>query len=427
MAYNYEDNIPQWGNEGTEPVDRVKTEGYKPGYKPPASYFNWFWSHVLKWLNDLRTKLSSLHTQVGSLETKVTTLENKDYDISAESVLAKIKTVDGAESGLDADMVDGKHASEFAPVDHTHTQYATSTHSHPLATETSNGFMSSEMYNKLNEIDLENMTTYTHPSTHPASMITESADVAKTGNYADLINKPTLSAVATSNDYNDLINKPSAYTHPATHPASMIEETTNCKIMTADERAKLAGIVAGANNYIHPDTHPASMITGLTEYITSLGYGKVASGSYTGNGSGISYVTTNPTSVSMGSSDKPYGYATSIIAGKTTAYDNSTTEHRVYKNMRAIPTGMRGDLKGVFLFSSVADEITFLSTQTVISTSGRTKSVNNNNITELIGLDDTNIYLIGRTTQSDEDASFDQWDAKIGFNRAGYTYYWLAF
>lgn len=47
-------------------------------------------------------------------------------------------------------------------------------------------------------------TIYTHPETHPASMI------------------EGLATVATSGDYNDLKNTPAPYVHPATHPASMI-------------------------------------------------------------------------------------------------------------------------------------------------------------------------------------------------------------
>ena len=42
------------------------------------------------------------------------------------------------------------------------------------------------------------------------------------------------------------------YTHPSSHPLSMITETDTLKVMTADERTKLAGIAAGANNYTHP-------------------------------------------------------------------------------------------------------------------------------------------------------------------------------
>lgn len=37
------------------------------------------------------------------------------------------------------------------------------------------------------------------------------------------------------------------YTHPATHPASMIEDTPEKVMMTAAERTKLAGVAAGAS------------------------------------------------------------------------------------------------------------------------------------------------------------------------------------
>ncbi len=75
------------------------------------------------------------------------------------------------------------------------------------------------------------------------------------------------------------------YTHPDTHPASMIEQDETHRFVTDAEKAawnnkvdkisgkglsandyttaeknKLSGIEDGANNYTHPDTHPASMI-----------------------------------------------------------------------------------------------------------------------------------------------------------------------
>lgn len=207
--------------------------------------------------------------------------------------------------------------------------------------------------------------------THTATSITGLADVATTGMYTSLAGRPTLSTVATSGDYNDLSNKPTAYTHPTTHPASMITgladvavsgsyndltdkptiptmptslpanggnadtvdgmhasefavmnhthtqyatvthghavsdiagltgeldgkadvshthnyaatththtvadltETSEKKVMTAAERAKLEGIEANANNYTHPATHAASMITGLATVATSGSY-----------------------------------------------------------------------------------------------------------------------------------------------------------
>ncbi|WP_353106274.1 pyocin knob domain-containing protein [Acetoanaerobium noterae] len=55
----------------------------------------------------------------GALKNHDVQLEGKvsetdlDQLVSAESILTKIKTVDGASSGLDADLLDGKHATDF--------------------------------------------------------------------------------------------------------------------------------------------------------------------------------------------------------------------------------------------------------------------------------------------------------------------------
>lgn len=51
------------------------------------------------------------------------------------------------------------------------------------------------------------------------------------------------------------------YTHPSTHPATMISEDATHRFMTDTERNKLNGIAEGANNYTHPSTHSATMIT----------------------------------------------------------------------------------------------------------------------------------------------------------------------
>lgn len=51
------------------------------------------------------------------------------------------------------------------------------------------------------------------------------------------------------------------YSHPATHPPSIIEQNENARFFSDAERQKLAGIAASANNYSHPTNHPASVIT----------------------------------------------------------------------------------------------------------------------------------------------------------------------
>ncbi len=69
----------------------------------------------------------------------------------------------GDGSGLDADTLDGAHASDFAPAAHTHTEYAPVdhthdgvyaplAHSHPVATSSSAGFMSAQDKSKLDGV-----------------------------------------------------------------------------------------------------------------------------------------------------------------------------------------------------------------------------------------------------------------------------------
>lgn len=169
--------------------------------------------------------------------------------------------------------------------------------------------------------DLSNKpTAYTHPSSHPASMITGLADVATSGSYNDLVDKPTIPTVPTSLPANggnaDTVDNMHAsefatagHTHSQyanathshavsdvtglateldgkadadhthnyaaashTHTLDSVTETSTKKIMTGDERTKLSGVEAGANNYTHPATHAASMITGLSTVATSGSY-----------------------------------------------------------------------------------------------------------------------------------------------------------
>lgn len=62
------------------------------------------------------------------------------------------------------------------------------------ATTSTAGLMSASDKAKLNGI-ADYANNYTHPSTHPASMITGLADVAKSGSYNDLSDKPTMPIV----------------------------------------------------------------------------------------------------------------------------------------------------------------------------------------------------------------------------------------
>ena len=66
---------------------------------------------------------------------------------------------------------------------------------------------------------------------------------------------------ATKNDTDaNLLNRAN---HTGTQSADTITNGTTNKVFTATEKTKLANIEDGANNYTHPPTHPASMITDL--------------------------------------------------------------------------------------------------------------------------------------------------------------------
>ena len=106
--------------------------------------------------------------------------------------------------------------------------------------------MSSADKAKLNGI-AENANNYTHPSNHPASIITQDTN----NRFMTDTERNKLSGIEAN------ANK---YIHPATHPASIIAQDTNNRFMTDAERDKLSGIDANANNYVHPAKHSPSII-----------------------------------------------------------------------------------------------------------------------------------------------------------------------
>ena len=139
-------------------------------------------------------------------------------------------------------------------------------------------------------------TVYTHPSTHPASMITGLSTVATSGSYNDLSDKPTIPSAytlpnATSSTLGGVkigsnisvadgtisitksnVTSALGYTPPASDTTYGNATTTSSGLMSSTDKVKLNGIANNANYYIHPPTHPASMISGLATVATSGSY-----------------------------------------------------------------------------------------------------------------------------------------------------------
>ena len=138
-------------------------------------------------------------------------------------------------NGGNADTVDSKHASDFATATHTHSAATTSaaglmsaadkvkldgiatgankitvdgslssTSTNPVQNKVINSALAgkaasshSHSYNDLSDKPTI-PSAYTHPTSHPASMITGLADVATSGSYNDLSDKPSIPTIPAS-------------------------------------------------------------------------------------------------------------------------------------------------------------------------------------------------------------------------------------
>ena len=122
------------------------------------------------------------------------------------------------------------------------------------------------------------------------------AAVATSGSYDDLTNKPIIPSAYTLPTASTMVmggvkigsnisvsdgvislnksNVTSAlgYTPPASDTVYNNATTSTAGLMSASDKAKLNSIATNANNYTHPSTHPASMITGLAGIATSGSY-----------------------------------------------------------------------------------------------------------------------------------------------------------
>lgn len=57
---SFTNSSPNWNKTGTEPPASMKLKGFKAGYKPPAGFFNWFWTKVSKCITELQSKITSI-------------------------------------------------------------------------------------------------------------------------------------------------------------------------------------------------------------------------------------------------------------------------------------------------------------------------------------------------------------------------------
>lgn len=146
----------------------------------------------------------------------------------------------GSGSGLDADTVDGKHASEFAPVEHLHSEYAPVTHTHPEYAPVS----------------------HTHPEYAPISHTHATATTSQAGflSAADKQKLDTIQAGAEVNQNAYSSVKVGTTTIPATSKTDTLE------------------LVAGSNVTLVPDATARKVTISATGGSTSPSFAKVRVG-----------------------------------------------------------------------------------------------------------------------------------------------------
>jgi hypothetical protein len=201
---------------------------------------------------------------------------------TANDILNKLLTVDGATSNLDADTLDGYHSTYFATTS--------------IATGLLDGLMSSTDKGKLDGIDV-NANYYVHPLNHPATIITTDTthrfvtDTEISGWNAkldsssytanDILNKLlTVDGTTSSLDADTLDGY--HYTHFAT--TDTVTQITN-GLMSSTDKTKLDSLV----NYVLPSTLPATIIITdtthrfVTDTETSSWNSKLDASTYTAN------------------------------------------------------------------------------------------------------------------------------------------------
>lgn len=57
---NFNNEFPEWGNEGTPPPTNLQTKGFNGGEKPPAAWLNWLCSLIGKCVKELQTAITAV-------------------------------------------------------------------------------------------------------------------------------------------------------------------------------------------------------------------------------------------------------------------------------------------------------------------------------------------------------------------------------
>lgn len=112
----FEKKVPEWKAEGVEPPESLKTSGWEAGYKPPASYFNWFMHGIGAAVNELQKKAAiadDLSEHVGNKENPHGITSSQIGAVSAQ-VFSEHRNDKENPHGVTAEQVGAATKKEFS-------------------------------------------------------------------------------------------------------------------------------------------------------------------------------------------------------------------------------------------------------------------------------------------------------------------------
>lgn len=89
-----EQQLPVWNSKGVEPPVNLQRDGWQPGVKPPAQYFDWLFNRAYECLEELQAITKELEinkangTELKSLQQQVTQHSNQ---IPTKTILGHVK------------------------------------------------------------------------------------------------------------------------------------------------------------------------------------------------------------------------------------------------------------------------------------------------------------------------------------------------
>lgn len=104
MSIDFKYTPAKWDNQGAEPSENLKTNGYQPGYKPPAQVFNYLQNNTSNCLNELQSRTSNLDDiKVDKVEGKG--LSTNDYTDEEKAKLGALdETISESVSNLETEI-----------------------------------------------------------------------------------------------------------------------------------------------------------------------------------------------------------------------------------------------------------------------------------------------------------------------------------